>query len=270
VISSQNIYSPGDYSFAGVKKNAEENCKELVVGTIPITYMGHLGLISSRQRNPASITHRGWKNRYIVSVNMATNNNNSSSNGNNNSSGNSSGSNGSLYYLCPMHWFKNNNMALPTASNDAGAAPTAPTPAPPTGTCPISGKKVEAGVVVVPPPVTECPVKHTKQPTEQLSNSASCPVQHAPPSSPSSSSQPQQSACPVKYKNKQAYNVYSQPIDPTNQMPVTANQLPAPGQEEAIDTTRVSSTIPKGGTNETWTYPSPQMVSTLLNNTVCS
>lgn len=55
------------------------------------------------------------------------------------------------------------------------------------------------------------------------------------------------------------YNVYAQPIDPTNQMPVTANQLPAPGQQKPLDTVRVNSTIPKGGTEGTWQYPSPQM-----------
>jgi len=62
------------------------------------------------------------------------------------------------------------------------------------------------------------------------------------------------------YKNPNVYNVYSQKIDPTNQMPTNANQLPAEGQAVPLSVERVSSTIPKGGTdNETWTYPSPQM-----------
>lgn len=76
-----------------------------------------------------------------------------------------------------------------------------------------------------------------------------------------------ESACPVKHsdsskKQGTMYNVYSQPIDPTNQMPAVANQLPAPGQTESLSTTRVQSNIPKGNaSNEstTWTYPSPQM-----------
>ena len=56
------------------------------------------------------------------------------------------------------------------------------------------------------------------------------------------------------------YNVYAQPIDPTNQMPANPNQAPAPGQEVPLSTSRVTSTIPKGGTyTETWTYPSPQV-----------
>lgn len=73
--------------------------------------------------------------------------------------------------------------------------------------------------------------------------------------------EPPGGGCPVKAggNKSQAYNVYSQPIDPTNQMPAVANQLPAPGQTEKLSTERVQSTIPKGGTEGTWTYPSPQM-----------
>jgi cytochrome c heme-lyase len=71
--------------------------------------------------------------------------------------------------------------------------------------------------------------------------------------------------CPIKndenkYKNPNQYNVYSQKIDPTNQMPTQANQQPAPGQVVPLSTDRVTSGIPKGGTEEgTWSYPSPQM-----------
>ncbi|CAB9519391.1 type heme lyase [Seminavis robusta] len=67
-----------------------------------------------------------------------------------------------------------------------------------------------------------------------------------------------QGGCPVKH---QEYNVYSQPIDATNNMPKVANQLPAPGQSEELSTSRVKSSITKGGTEQgtTWTYPSPQM-----------
>jgi cytochrome c heme-lyase len=57
------------------------------------------------------------------------------------------------------------------------------------------------------------------------------------------------------------YNVYNQPIDPTNNMPVTPNQLPWPGQARLLSTERVSSAIPKGGASpgSTWVFPSPQM-----------
>jgi Cytochrome c/c1 heme lyase len=53
--------------------------------------------------------------------------------------------------------------------------------------------------------------------------------------------------CPVKHEKLPEYNVYSQPIDPSNQMPYNPNQLPAPGQSKALSTERVASTIPKVG-----------------------
>ena len=58
-----------------------------------------------------------------------------------------------------------------------------------------------------------------------------------------------------------AYNVYNQPLDPSNQMPLTPNQLPWPGQAKPLSTDRAASTIPKGGTGgrATWVFPSPQM-----------
>lgn len=54
------------------------------------------------------------------------------------------------------------------------------------------------------------------------------------------------------------YNVYSQEIDPKNMMPAP-NQAPAAGQQQPLSTQRVQSTIPKGGTEGSWLYPSPQM-----------
>jgi hypothetical protein len=90
------------------------------------------------------------------------------------------------------------------------------------------------------------------------------------------------SSCPVPegYRNPAIYNVYSQRIndpyaqstpnplaalqgsdllDPKNNMPLEANQQPCPGQRKPLSTERVQSTIPKGGTEATWLYPSPQM-----------
>ena len=49
-----------------------------------------------------------------------------------------------------------------------------------------------------------------------------CPVRRKPAASGDS--------CPVKHKNKDAYNVYGVKLDPTNMMPTTAQQLPVPGQ----------------------------------------
>lgn len=88
-------------------------------------------------------------------------------------------------------------------------------------------------------------------------------------------------SCPVNYKNPAIYNVYGQRIndpgnplpkgplssvtgfdvlDPKNNMPLEPNQLPCPGQRKPLSTDRAASTIPKGGTESTWQYPSPQMV----------
>eukprot|EP00979_Chaetoceros_neogracilis_P017612 scaffold10260_cov266-Chaetoceros_neogracile.AAC.25 len=68
------------------------------------------------------------------------------------------------------------------------------------------------------------------------------------------------SGCPVKSNSSTVYNVYSQPIDPKNNMPSNANQLRGPNQNEELSTNRIKSTIPKGNTDgDSWTYPSPQM-----------
>jgi hypothetical protein len=67
-----------------------------------------------------------------------------------------------------------------------------------------------------------------------------CPVQHKATPAASSSDD----GCPVKH---QEYNVYSQPIDPKNNMPQTANQLWGPGQTKDLPTDRVNSSIPKVG-----------------------
>lgn len=94
-----------------------------------------------------------------------------------------------------------------------------------------------------------------------------------------------QSACPVpaEYRNPAIYNVYGQQIngeqncpsaaaanplaklqgsdllDPKNNMPLEPNQQPCPGQRVPLSTERLQSNIPKGGTDTTWLYPSPQM-----------
>ncbi len=92
------------------------------------------------------------------------------------------------------------------------------------------------------------------------------------------------SSCPVVgqgYKNPAVYNVYNQRIndpscplpqsplnslknadvlDPRNNMPLEPNQLPCPGQRKLLSTERAVSGIPKGGTESTWLFPSPQMV----------
>ena len=48
-------------------------------------------------------------------------------------------------------------------------------------------------------------------------------------------------------------------LDPKNNMPLEPNQQPCPGQRRPLSTERIQSNIPKGGTDSTWLYPSPQM-----------
>lgn len=107
-----------------------------------------------------------------------------------------------------------------------------------------------------------------------VQQSIGCPVKNGSSSSswnilrrgksPSSSSEVEST------QQQQQYDVYSRPLpmDPTNNMPVVnptnvaRNSLPAPGQNVALPTERVVSTIPKvagGDEKATWTYPSPQM-----------
>ncbi|KAI8467996.1 MAG: cytochrome c/c1 heme lyase-domain-containing protein [Monoraphidium minutum] len=97
-----------------------------------------------------------------------------------------------------------------------------------------------------------------------------------------SSNAQQQSRCPVpeSARARAVYNVYGQRIDlpapagpadplaalrdtdvldPKNNMPLAPNQQPCPGQRRLLSTERIESNIPKGGTSETWVYPSPQM-----------
>ena len=99
-----------------------------------------------------------------------------------------------------------------------------------------------------------------KAATPTSSSSAGCPIKHENTSTGSS-------GCPIKSTGNSTpqYNVYGQPIDPSNNMPKYANQMPAPGQTKALSTDRVPSSIPKGGgnldqdTKSTWVYPSTQM-----------
>lgn len=67
------------------------------------------------------------------------------------------------------------------------------------------------------------------------------------------------------YRNPNVYNVYGEKIDPKNNMPTNPNQLPRADQKAVLSTERVKSGIPKGGTDETWLYPSPQMFWNSLN-----
>ena len=100
-----------------------------------------------------------------------------------------------------------------------------------------------------------CPYK----PGAKSDNGSSTSDNNNNPTTSNASSAPSQ--CPVQHgqKKAQVYNVYSQEINPDNQMPSNPNQLPREDQSEPLSTARTKSTIPKGGTDSTWTYPSPQM-----------
>jgi cytochrome c heme-lyase len=97
--------------------------------------------------------------------------------------------------------------------------------------------------------------KEAQDKARSVAEAGGCPVKHNPPAQESSS------GCPVKHDSKYPeYNVYSQPIDKTNQMPSgVKTQMPSSYQKGDLSTERVSSSIPKGATeSSTWTYPSPQ------------
>jgi len=63
---------------------------------------------------------------------------------------------------------------------------------------------------------------------------------------------------------KPVYDVYGREVDPTNNMPKLPQTM-APGQTKPLPTERVRSTIPKGGTDETWLYPSEQQFYNALH-----
>eukprot|EP01023_Acetabularia_acetabulum_P008904 TRINITY_DN13919_c0_g1_i1.p2 TRINITY_DN13919_c0_g1~~TRINITY_DN13919_c0_g1_i1.p2 ORF type:complete len:248 (+),score=23.15 TRINITY_DN13919_c0_g1_i1:827-1570(+) len=70
-------------------------------------------------------------------------------------------------------------------------------------------------------------------------------------------------SCPIG-----EYNVYNervqcqkglQQMNPDNNMPLEPAQQPFPGQKQPLSVQREQSSIPKGGAESTWLYPSPQM-----------
>jgi cytochrome c heme-lyase len=67
------------------------------------------------------------------------------------------------------------------------------------------------------------------------------------------------SSCPGLSTRSAHSHACCMPQDPRNNMPLQPNQQPFPGQRRPISTERQQSSIPKGGTDESWVYPSPQM-----------
>jgi len=122
----------------------------------------------------------------------------------------------------------------------------------PPKSCPMNGSTADKKVGAA-----ECPMKSKKEDTKPA-ESCDC-GKNEKSAAPASTA-----VCPVKtedgkYINPNVYNVYNQKIDPKNQMPATANQQPAAEQAVDLSVDRVQSSIPKGGTESTWLYPSPQM-----------
>jgi len=117
-----------------------------------------------------------------------------------------------------------------------------------------------------------CPIKRSSSSsssTSTQSHSEGCPIKAnvsssdgLPSAGSSSGSSSTVSPSVSKYKNPNQYNVYSVRIDPSNQMPASAagTNIPQANQRTQLSTERVTSNIPKGGTDDsTWVYPSPQM-----------
>lgn len=160
------------------------------------------------------------------------------------------------------------NTAVPVSACPVKHDTTAPAPAAaaPVSACPVKHDGAAAASV------SACPVSH-----KSADSGSACPVRQKPSATTAAKdcgcekkadatpATPAAEECPVqtktKYQNPKVYNVYSQEIDPKNMMPTTANQQPAPGQNVTLPVDREASSIPKGGTESTWQYPSPQMVS---------
>lgn len=104
---------------------------------------------------------------------------------------------------------------------------------------------------------TECPMHSDYKPppttTTTTTTDDTTTIQQATTTSPAAASTP--SECPMKAGAAQAADPT---IDPSNMMP-PPNQQPSPGQPFELDTSRVTSSIPRGGTDSNWVYPSQQM-----------
>ena len=170
-----------------------------------------------------------------------------------------------FFFTAPSLIMGNSSSSQPpaTSSGNPGAVKFSTVPTP---TSPVNHSSS-------PPP----PVKPSNHPNFGMGLRWMCPVKEVregspspPPPTPAPPATPPAAAptCPVKKTSSSTtYNVYSQPIDPKNNMPVHANNLPSFNQDEKLSQHRVPSTIPKGGDagGSTWTYPSPQMFWNSIN-----
>lgn len=135
--------------------------------------------------------------------------------------------------------------ALSSSMGNQNSTPAAAKPA--TGGCPVPHDERAAVTAPAAAPAPEgCPVKHDQK-TKPVADvlGGGCPVKNDKTDGSSA--------------EKEIYNVYGQRIDPTNMMPYNPNQEPNDEQRYPLPQERVQSTIPKGGTEGTWLYPSEQM-----------
>ncbi len=142
--------------------------------------------------------------------------------------------------------------------NAASETPKTAPGAPPGGGCPVKHRRADAAPPAAAadqdnpapaPPVSRSPVKHSGAAARSSSSGSTSSTRSGGGGGGGGGGA------------GQMYNVYSQPINPTNNMPANPNQLPHRDQTQPLSTERVRSSIPKGGSadGETWTYPSPQM-----------
>ena len=89
--------------------------------------------------------------------------------------------------------------------------------------------------------VEGCPVRGSSMTTNDESSSREgCPVRVS--STTAGNKDSSGGGCPVQQSQ---YSLFSQTIDPKNNMPAVPNQLPASEQSKALSTDRAMSTIPK-------------------------
>lgn len=106
-----------------------------------------------------------------------------------------------------------------------------------------------------------CPVVHDAPKQQPVAGGGGCPVVHEQ-KAVGDSGGGSSGGCPVVHDGgakPEVYNVYGERIDPTNMMPYNPSQEPNEAQRFPLEQERVQSTIPKGGTEGTWLYPSEQM-----------
>ena len=107
---------------------------------------------------------------------------------------------------------------------------------------------------------SECPMNQNTTPAPPpAAASTAQPPSECPMHAQAKIPQSWQSECPSNPNAALASSVQdNSDVDPRNMMP-PPNQRPSPDQPFALPIERQKSSIPKAGTNETWTYPSQQM-----------